>query len=109
MPLPCFALLDDNAADDANKGSGARSRLYTAYQSTLSCRDAAGLPALLAEMQAALQQGLHAVTLFSYELGAELHGMTTIAADEKTPLAEVLLFSQCQRMSTQDAAAWLQL
>ena len=101
MNLPaatgCFALLDDSDAG--------HSRLYTGHVGTLSCAHAAGLPALLAEMQQALRDGRHAVGLFAYELGAELHG---VAPREGTQaLSQVLLFARCDRLSATDVDAWL--
>src|SRR5450830_822474 len=103
----CFALLDDNNTRRDDADNTPRSRLYTGYHSSLHCHDAAGLPGLLVHMQAALQQGLHAVSLFGYELGAHLHRITTDEAGA-TPLAEILLFSQCQHLSAAQAAHWLQ-
>lgn len=101
LATDCFALLDDcdASADDP------RSRLYTGYTGMLECFDAAQLPALLEDMQRALQQGQHAVGVFSYELGAGLQG---IACDAQTlPLAQVLLFAHCKRLSAAQVDAWL--
>jgi para-aminobenzoate synthetase/4-amino-4-deoxychorismate lyase len=95
----CFALLDDCAAD------APRSRLYTSHAGTLSCRSADELPALLQQMQDALAQGRHAVGLFSYELGAALHGIAPHAADQAW--AEILLFERCDRLSAEQVNAWL--
>ena len=57
----CFALLDDAATG--------QSRLYTGHAGTLNCHSAAHWPQLLDDMQAALQRGLHAVAVLSYEVG----------------------------------------
>jgi len=103
MPLPCFALLDDNDASATTP----RSRLYTDHHSTLSCRDSKDLDALLGAMQAAVQQGLHAVVLLSYELGAALHQIAPHTAAEGK-LGEILLFRQCRRLSAAETSAWLQ-
>jgi len=100
----CFALLDDHQATD----HAPRSRLYTDYHSTLRCTDVATLPALLEQMQAALQQGLHALALFSYELGTEQEQFTTSTGAVPTALAEILLFAQCRHLSAADASLWLQ-
>ncbi len=97
----CFALLDDIDASAAD----ARSRLYTGYLGVLSCRQAVQLPALLQEMQQALQQGQFAVSLFSYELGAALHDISAHAGE--LPLAEILLFEHCEHLSTTQVEAWL--
>lgn len=120
MPLPCFALLDDNDASAA----APRSRLYTGYHATLICSKGKDFPALLDSIQTALQQGLHAVTLFSYELGAELQGIVQRHSSHAgkdgaygedgeddqscTAIAEILLFAQCQRLSADETWAWLQ-
>ena len=107
----CFALLDDHTAD----AGAPRSRLYTDLHSTLRCDDATQLPVMLVQMQAALRRGLHAVTLFSYELGGQLQQIAPWQAAEPSvppvspvPLAQVLLFSQCQRLSSEQVNAWLQ-
>jgi len=47
------------------------------------------LALFLQQLEQALQQGLYAVSLLSYETGAELHG---IAAREQAPLSRILLF-----------------
>jgi len=94
-----FALLEES-------GSGpSRSRLYTAHAGTLRCDDAAGWPALLAQMQAALQRGLYAVPVLTYELGAQLMNIPARAPNEA--LAQVLLFSACERLDADGVAAWL--
>ena len=97
----CFALLDDCDANTADP----RSRLYTGHADTLSCDCAEELPALLARMQQSLQQGLHAVGLFSYELGPELHATAQRSIDQ--PLAQILLFNHCEHLSASEVAAWL--
>jgi para-aminobenzoate synthetase/4-amino-4-deoxychorismate lyase len=98
---PCFALLDDASAPD----TGARSRLYTSHAGTLQCNDAAGWPHLLDELQLALSRGLFAVPLLTYELGGQLAGVPTAPLD--VPLAQVLLFQQCQHLSPGEVAEWL--
>jgi para-aminobenzoate synthetase/4-amino-4-deoxychorismate lyase len=98
----CFVLLDDCAADDGNPSS----RLYSGYRRMLSCPDAAGLPALFEAMAQAQQQGLHAVLLLDYELGA---GIENIASRERGPdAARILLFAECRRMSADAVAHWLE-
>lgn len=97
----CYALLDDRDAAGANPGS----RLYTGHAGSLSCRDASELPALLQQMQQALRQGLHAVALFSYELGEGLHGIESRAPGRT--LADVLLFEHCARLSEDQVTTWL--
>jgi len=109
MSFPCFALLDDSYRHgNANaRTDQPRSRLYTGYHATLRCDDAGGMAELLAEMQAAQKKGLHAVALFSYELGGGLHGIEA-HADQPGPLAEILLFTDCRRLSAAQTDAWLQ-
>ena len=98
----CFALLDDASAVDPQH---ARSRLYSGHARTLMCDDAAGWPALLADMQAGLARGLYAVPVLSYELGGHLLG---IAAHQiNAPLAQVLLFDTCTHLAPPQVAAWL--
>jgi para-aminobenzoate synthetase/4-amino-4-deoxychorismate lyase len=94
-----FALLEQSGP------GAATSRLYTGHAGTLRCDDAAGWPALLDAMQAALQRGLYAVPVFTYELGAQLMGIPAQAPNE--PLAQVLLFSTCARLDAGAVQAWL--
>ena len=96
----CFALLDDIDA-----GGDACSRLYTGHVGTLTCAHAADLPVMLAEMQQALRDGRHAVGLFAYELGAELHAIAP--RDDACALSQVLLFAHCDRQSAAEVEAWL--
>ncbi len=109
MSLPCFALLDDSYRhDDGNAPADEpRSRLYTGHHATLRCDDANGMASMLADMQAAQQKGLHAVALFSYELGDGLHGIEA-RAGQPGPLAEVLLFTDCRRLGARQTDEWLQ-
>jgi para-aminobenzoate synthetase/4-amino-4-deoxychorismate lyase len=100
--IDCFALLDDASAADP---AIARSRLYTRHAGTLACRDAAGWPQLLADMQEALARGLHAVSLLTYELGGHLLGID--AHPLPGALAQVLLFEQCDHLSPPQVTAWL--
>lgn len=108
-PLPsCFALLDDGA-------DPSRSRLYTHYVRSLRGYCAADLPSVLREMQQALQEGLYAVGLFTYELGGSMIGtvipdtsVLTPPAPLFAPLFEILIFSDCQLMNAQQVSAWLE-
>ncbi|MQR01178.1 aminodeoxychorismate synthase component I [Glaciimonas soli] len=105
----CFALLDDRRAD----AGVAASRLYSRHQTTLQCWQLVQLSQLITDMQAAMQQGLHAVALFNYELGAEMQGISTAAnaairAEQMTePLAQILLFEQCQQLRDAEVNSWL--
>ncbi|WP_025917798.1 aminodeoxychorismate synthase component I [Herminiimonas sp. CN] len=96
-----FALLDDCDASAVEP----RSRLYTGYVDTLSCGDSRVLPSVLARLEQALQCGLHAVGLFSYELGAEL--MATAQHPVDQPLVQILLFTSCQQLSAEQVQTWL--
>jgi para-aminobenzoate synthetase/4-amino-4-deoxychorismate lyase len=98
----CFALLDDASAADP---ALARSRLYTRLAGSIECTDAASWEQLLAAMQEALARGLYAVSLLSYELGGHLLGIDAHGAPG--PLAQVLLFEQCDHLSAPQVAAWL--
>jgi len=100
----CFALLDDCEASEADP----RSRLYTGHAGTLSASHASELNTVFDAMQQALQRGLHAVGLFTYELGAELHQISARpGAQTAQPPARVLLFRDCQRLSADGVVAWL--
>ena len=97
----CFALLDDsNAAQDSPS-----SRLYTGFARMLTCEHAAQLSDMLNAMQEALQHGLHAVGVFGYELGAEMQDIAPRA--QTSPLACILLFKQCARLSASQVKEWL--
>ncbi|MEW7848651.1 aminodeoxychorismate synthase component I [Massilia aurea] len=95
-----FALLDDARATHA-----ARSRLYSGHAGTLTCTDADGWLSLLAALQDALRQGLYAVPLLAYELGALLQKLP--ARPVNGPLAQVLLFSHCDHLTGEQVASWL--
>lgn len=96
-----FALLDDASPD----AGASRSRLYSGHAATLTCADAAGWPQLLADLERALARGLYAVPLFTYELGEALAGIGSRGADG--PLAQVLLFRQCDKLAAPQVDAWL--
>ncbi|UOD32248.1 aminodeoxychorismate synthase component I [Massilia violaceinigra] len=98
---PCFALLDDATG----AGEHAASRLYTGHAGTLRCDQADDWPTVLAQLQQALARGLHAVAVLAYELGGHLLGIDTHAID--SPLAQVLLFDTCTRLSSAEVTVWL--
>ncbi|HEV2611134.1 MAG TPA: aminodeoxychorismate synthase component I [Noviherbaspirillum sp.] len=96
----CFALLDDSSATNTQP----RSRLYTGYAGTLSCPHPDQLPALWDGLQKALNEGRHAVGLFSYELGAAMH---SIAPHADAACSRIVLFDRCQHLSAADAESAL--
>ncbi|WP_420472873.1 aminodeoxychorismate synthase component I [Noviherbaspirillum sp. ST9] len=97
----CFALLDDVHASENDP----RSRLLTGLAGVLPCDSAEALPGVLAEMEAALRQGKHAIGVFSYELGAHMHGIAP--REGNRTLAQVLLFERCEHLSSTQVAQWL--
>jgi para-aminobenzoate synthetase/4-amino-4-deoxychorismate lyase len=103
-----FALLDD-ASPEGTQAPDARSRLYTGHTATLRCDDIGQWQQLLAQMQAALTRGEYAVTVCSYELGAELLalGAAPVPAGDAMPLAQVLLFKDCTLLSASEVGDWL--
>ncbi|HTH44591.1 MAG TPA: aminodeoxychorismate synthase component I [Oxalicibacterium sp.] len=101
--IPCFALLDDCDASAAEP----RSRLYSGHVATLSCARTDQFPELLARVQRALRAGQHAVVLLAYELGAGMHGIASRDA-QNAPLAEVLLFASCEKLSADEVSLWLE-
>lgn len=94
----CLALFDDCNATDLDP----RSRLYTGYYQTLQCTALDQLAHLLTQIE---QTDLHAVILFSYELGAALQDIAPHGGDR--PLAQVLLFAHCRSMSAAAVSDWL--
>jgi para-aminobenzoate synthetase/4-amino-4-deoxychorismate lyase len=97
----CFALLDDHNASTDQPCS----RLYTDLHSTLQCSHSDALPDMLAQMQAALAEGLYAVPLFDYELGEGLHGISN--RNGASRVAEVLLFRSCAHLTSEQVSIWL--
>ncbi|MRW88524.1 hypothetical protein GJ699_00835 [Duganella sp. FT80W] len=95
-----FALLDD--ADPAR-----RSRLYLDHAGTLACLAINEWPALLAALDAALQQGLYAVPVCAYELGGQLLEIPATARATSEPLAQILLFRSVQMLDGAEVDAWL--
>lgn len=96
--LGCFALLDDQQAEHA------ASRLYTGHVATLSIAGADAFDEAMTQLQAALSRGWHAVSLLSFELGCELHGL--VPRPEAQP-SQVLLFENCARLTPAEVNAWL--
>ena len=100
-PLCGFTLLDDSTAEAGHPSS----RLYTGLQRELRCDEAAQFPAFIAQMQSGLHEGLFAISIFNYELGAALQGLPLPPQAE--PLARVLLYRHCQRLDREQVGQWL--
>ena len=103
-------MLDDRSAVSApSPASGPPSRLYTSHVRSLQCFEADQLPSLIEQMQQALRDGLHAVTLFTYELGIGLQhvSLPSPPAAATQPLAQILLFADCHHLSDAEVDAWL--
>ncbi|RJX33324.1 MAG: aminodeoxychorismate synthase component I [Oxalobacter sp.] len=98
-----FVLLDDCAS--VNNTNDKRSRLYVNCKKVLSCQAAEDIPIVIQQMQRALAQGQYAVCLFSYELGAQLQGVAHLPS--AWPLAQILLFEDCERMDSEQVKHWL--
>ncbi len=101
-PDHVFALLDDAGAD----GAARRSRLYTGSVRTLDCRPGDAPHRLLDELQSALDEGLHAVGLFTYEFGFALQRLDSDITSTAS-LANVLLFERCESLSADEVSDWL--
>jgi len=100
----CFVLLDDNEASTRQPSS----RLYTGHVTTLLCRRVEEFSALLAQMQDLQMQGLHAVGLFTYELGVLLQGVELPPGKAGQELAQILLFKDCRQLSAGEVDEWLE-
>ncbi len=98
-----WALLDDASASGA---AGRRSRLYTGCRQVLEFRATDDREDFFAELQRALDGGLHAVGLFSYEFGQAQHGIA-VHADTDQVLATVLLFGGYEALHAHEVGAWL--
>lgn len=99
--IESFVLLDDCTSSAENKTS----RLYTRWRKTLICESASDLDRVLAEMQTNALNGLHAVGYFTYELGAEMVGVSS--RESARPFAEIFLFEHCVRLTTDQVSTWL--
>ena len=97
-----FALLDDRNATSQSPSS----RLYGGYAHERRCTDPAALDALWAEVEADQRDGLHALLLIDYEWGSKLLGAGRRPEDARAAL-RVLMFRTFERLSSEQAAAWL--
>lgn len=105
MPVAaCFALLDDaSAADDPSQK---RSRLYTGLVERLEAADAAAMPDFFSAIQSRLSIGQVVVGLFSYELGAAMHGISERPEGAAVP-ACALVFQRCEHLSRSEVDQWI--
>ncbi|MFZ6847967.1 aminodeoxychorismate synthase component I [Undibacterium sp. RuRC25W] len=94
-----FALLDDAQAE------ASQSRLYVHLQKTLLCEKKSEWPAFIQQLEAALQQGYFAVSLLSYETGAQLHD---IAPRETPSVSKILIFKTCYQLSQLQVQTFLE-
>lgn len=101
----CHVLLDDRNATALRPTS----RLYTGLVSEHRCTDPSQLDAMWTKADADLRAGLHAVLLGDYEWGAKLlrAGHEALPANDASSL-RVLMFSDCRKLSRDEADAWLQ-
>ena len=102
-----LALLDDGSATALRPTS----RLYTGYVREHRCTDPRLLDSTCAAVEADQHAGLHAVLLADYEWGVRLQGLAPRHADgggnEGSGALRVLMFGHCQRLSRDEASAWL--
>ncbi|MFX1684580.1 aminodeoxychorismate synthase component I [Paraburkholderia sp. A2RI-6] len=106
-----FALLDDGDSTAASRSS----RLYTGFVREIACERAADLDAACREVNAALSAGagaaLHALVLGDYEFGRALEFAKRDASSSQTQHGHAalrfLLFARCERLSRDEADAWL--
>ena len=85
-----FALLDDAHAESA------QSRLYVDLQEVLLCADKAEWPAFIQNLDAALEKGYFAVSMLSYETGAQLQN---IAPRDTPAISKILIFTTCYQLN----------
>ena len=99
-----FALLDDARSSESE---GIRtSRLYSDYQNILTLQDGESHAAFFGSVDEALERGLHAVGLFSYEFGYSIHRLPARQPAHEA-LVSVLLFGRCEKLSADEVESWL--
>ncbi len=107
FPAGAFALLDDARTDaDVDASVPRRSRLYVSPVGTLMHRAGDDVGNFFAAIEAALASGHHAVGLFNFELGYGLQHLSS-GQSAGTPLATVLLFARCERLTASEINAWI--
>ncbi|WP_322042652.1 aminodeoxychorismate synthase component I [Paraburkholderia sp. J67] len=104
-----FALLDDGDSTAVSRSS----RLYTGFARELACERAADLDAVCAQAHAAQSAGLHVLVLGDYDFGRALvlekHSAATSVTETQHGHAALrfLLFERCDKLSRDEADAWL--
>ncbi|MDN7671643.1 bifunctional anthranilate synthase component I family protein/class IV aminotransferase [Burkholderia oklahomensis] len=93
-----FALFDDCGSTAAARSS----RLYLGFLHERVCVDPAELDAVCAAVADDARQGLHAVVLGDYEFGRDLQ-----LGKRGGGALRFLLFSECAKLSCDEADAWL--
>ncbi|MBY0574436.1 MAG: chorismate-binding protein, partial [Undibacterium sp.] len=95
----CFALLDDAYSSAAN------SRLYTGLLQILRCHDTASWNVMWRAAECALQEGYFAVSLLSYETGAQLQ---QIEARPEAAVSQILIFEHCALLDSVQVLQFLE-
>ncbi len=105
-----FALLDDGDSTAARRTS----RLYTGFARERVCSRARDLDAVCHAVDGDLRAGLHAVVLGDYGFGRDLQFAKHVSAPDDTletqhgqAALRFLLFERCERLSRDEADAWL--
>ncbi|WP_028226593.1 aminodeoxychorismate synthase component I [Paraburkholderia ferrariae] len=105
-----FALLDDGDATAARRTS----RLYMGFVRERACSRPQDLDALCREVDDDLRAGLHAVVLGDYAFGRDLQfakqlarAADTLGTQPGEAALRFLLFERCERLSRDEADAWL--
>lgn len=103
-----FALLDDGDSTAASRSS----RLYRGFVREIACERAADLDAACRELNDELSAGRFALVLGDYEFGRALEFAkhdTTSPSETQHGFAALrfLLFARCERLSREQADAWL--
>lgn len=97
-----FALLDDCDSTAAHRTS----RLYTGFVRERATADPAALDELCDAVVADTRAGLHAVVLADYEFGRNLQ-LKSKSTQRGDAALRFLLFARCERLSRDEADAWL--
>ncbi|MDT0576722.1 aminodeoxychorismate synthase component I [Croceicoccus sp. F390] len=112
-----FILIDDARPRTAqssrhepvgSKPAGAAmARLYRQPRCTIMAATNAEVPAALAQIAAALEDGCHVAGMFGYELGAALEASLPAAIGQAGPLIRVGVFDSFEAIAGDDVPGWL--